>query len=27
LLARALNDEQRAVAGSRDTCYHVYGPH
>jgi hypothetical protein len=25
--ARELNDEQRSVAGSRDSCYHVYGPH
>jgi hypothetical protein len=25
--AKALNDEQRAVAGSRDKCFHVYGPH
>ena len=26
-LAKKLNDEQRAVAGSSDSCYRVYGPH
>jgi hypothetical protein len=26
-LAKQLNDEQRALAGSADTCYTVYGPH